>query len=112
MCGGPGAIAEDAARDVAREEAGIERQTEGFPGHDKLVLCEAAKGIVRGWEVEKGLWCWETRGPPLAIRRSGKAGGLPVLVKGTIDERMTGRLGETAREGKEELHGWGLMKGR
>jgi hypothetical protein len=55
VCGGPGTIADDAARDVAREEAGIERRAEGFPCYGRLVLCEAAKGIVPGWEVEKGL---------------------------------------------------------
>jgi hypothetical protein len=106
VCGGPGTIVEDAARDVAGEEAGVERRTEGLPCHGRHVLCEAAEGIVLGWEVEKeGLWR-ETRGPPKTIRGSGKAGAMPVLVEGMIDERIAGRVvGKTTREGMEELHG-------
>lgn len=106
MCGGPSAIAEDAARDEAREEAGFERRTEGFPGHGRLVQREAAKGIVPGREDSAVLW-GETRGgpPQAAIRRNGKAGGLPVLVEGTlVDERMAG---ETARGRMEKLHCFG-----
>jgi hypothetical protein len=51
MSGGPGTIAEDAARDVAGEEAGVERRTEGLPCHSRSVLCEAAKGIIPCWVV-------------------------------------------------------------
>lgn len=51
VCGGPSAIAEDAARDVAREEAGVKSRTECFPGDGRLVLCKASEGIVPSWEV-------------------------------------------------------------
>jgi hypothetical protein len=114
MCGGPGAIAEDAARDEARKEAGFERRTEGFPGHGRLVQREAAKGIVPDREVKTGLW-GETRGPPQAIRRSGKAGALLLPVKGGGGLIDAGWVGETAREGMEKLHALRrgcLMKGR
>ena len=114
MLGGPGAIAEDATRDAAGQEAGGERRAEGFPCHGTLVMCEAAEGIVPGWGVEdrpRG----EARGPPQAIGGSGKARALAVLVEGTrmaIDERVAGRAGETGwgrgeRVGVEELHGRG-----
>jgi hypothetical protein len=107
MCGGPSAIAEDAARDEAREEAGFERRTEGFLGHGRLVQCEAAKGIVPGSEDSAGLW-GATRGVPPedAIRRGRKAGALPVvLVERTLlYERMASRVDKTARGGMEKLH--------
>ncbi len=111
MCGGPSTIAEDAARDVAGEVAGIERRTEGFPCNGGLVLCETAKGIVPCWV---GLW-GQPRGPPKTILRSGEAGAFPVLlsVKGRmIEERMAGWVGDTARMGMEKVHAGCLMKGR
>lgn len=89
MSGGPSTIAEDAGRDVAGEEAGVERRAEGFPCHSRLVLCEAAKGIVPCWVV---LW-GEPRGPPKAIRGSRETGELPELrlvEESTIDERIAG----------------------
>lgn len=65
MSGGPSTIAEDAARNVAGEEAGVERGTEGFPCPSRLVLCEAAEGIVP-------CWTGHPRGPlkVIPIRRS------------------------------------------
>ena len=119
MLGGPSSIAEDAAGHVAREEARSERRTEGFPGQGTLVLCEAAEGVIPcSTGIGDGLW-GETRGPPKAIGRSGKARALDLLVEGTrmtIDERMVGGVGETVwgrgtMVGTEKLHGWVLMKG-
>ncbi len=103
MSGGPSTIAEDAARDVAGEEAGVERRTEGFPFHSRLILCEAAKGIVP-------CWVGQPRRPPKAIRGSRETGALPVLrlVEGRMtDERMAGWMCETARVRMEKFHaGW------
>jgi len=115
MLGGPSAVAEDAGRHAAGEEARSERGTEGFPGQSSLVLCEAAEGVILYWAgIGDGLW-GETRGPPKAIGRSGKARALDVLVEGTrmtIDERMAGGVGETVwgrgtMVGVEKLHGLG-----
>ena len=115
VCGGPSAIAKDAARDVARKEAGVKSRTECLPGNGRLVLCKAAEGIVPDWEDGGGLW-GKTCGPSKAIRRSGKAGGTwAVLVEGTIDERLARWLGKTTRGRMEKLHCWGSvgpMKGR
>lgn len=113
MSGSPSTIAEDAARDVAGEEAEVERRTEGLSCYGRLVLCEAAKGIISCWVV---LW-GQPRGPPKAIRGSRKTGELAVLwlVEGRkrmIDERMAGWMGETVRVRKEKLHAGCLMKGR
>ena len=73
MLGCPSAIAEDAAGHDAREEARSERRTEGFPGQSTLVLCEGAEGVIEcSTGIGDGLWV-ETRGPPKAIGRSGKA---------------------------------------
>jgi hypothetical protein len=77
MSGGPSAIAEDAARDVAGEEAGVKRRAEGLPCHGRPVLCEAAKGIVPCWVV---VLQGQPRGPPKAILRSGETGVLHLLV--------------------------------
>lgn len=111
MSGGPSTIAEDAGRDVAGEEAGVERRTEGFPCDSRLVLCEAAKGIIPCW---MGLW-GEPRGPPKSIRGSRKTGGLPVLLLfegSVIDRQMAHWVDETTRVGMEKLHAGCLMKGR
>lgn len=78
MSGGPSAIAEDAARDVAGEEAGVKRRGEGLPCHGRPVLCEASKGIVPCWAVV--VLQGEPRGPPKAIRGNGETGVLPVLL--------------------------------
>lgn len=89
MSGGPSTIAEDAACDMAGEEAGVEGRAEGFPCDSRLVLCEAAKGIIPCW---MGLW-GEHRGPPKAIRGHGETGGWPelLLIEGSvIDERIAG----------------------
>jgi hypothetical protein len=104
MSGGPSTIAEDAASDVAGEEAGVERRTEDFPFHSRLVLCEAAKGIVP-------CWMGQPRRPAKAIRGRRKTGALPMLlrlVEGKMtDERMAGWMCETARVRMEKLHdGW------
>ena len=116
MLGGPGAVAEDAARHAAGEEARRERRKEGLPGQSTLVHCEAAEGVIpSGTGVGDGLW-GEARGPPEAIGRSGKARALDVLVEGTrmtIDERTVGGLNEAVwgrgtMVGVEELHGLGL----
>jgi hypothetical protein len=98
MSGGPSTIAEDAARDVAGEEAGVERGTEGFPCQSRLVLCEAAKGIIP-------CWMGQPRGPPKAIRRSRERWALEGLrlVEGSVTD--AGWMGETARVRMEELHG-------
>ena len=114
MSSGPSTIAEDAACDVAGEEAGVERRTEGFPSHSRLVLCEAAKGIIPCWVRQR------PRGPPKAIRGKRKTGALAVrlrLVEGRMTvakERMAQWMGETAREKLHvlvDLDGL-MMKGR
>ena len=108
MGGGPSTIAEDAARDVAGEEAGVERRTDWFPCTCRLVQCEASKGIIPCW---MGLW-GQPCGPPKAIRGSGETGAYAVLrvVEGSITpERMACWMGETARERMEELHAGCLM---
>lgn len=116
MSGGPSTIAEDAARNVAGEEAGVERRTDGFPCQSRLVLCETAKGIIPCWV---GLW-GQARGPPKAILGSRETGAQEVLlrlVEGIMadEQRMAGCwMGETARVRMEKLHLLDvcLMKGR
>ena len=111
VCGGPSAIAKDAARDVARKEAGDKGRIECPPCHGKLVLCEAANGIVSGWKARDGPR-GKTRRPPQAIRRSGEAGAWGVLIGGMIAQRLAGCvMGETARGRMEELHA-GVVVGR
>ena len=107
VCGGPSAIAKDPSRDVAREEAGDKGRIECPPCHGKLVLCEAAKGIISGWKGRDGPR-GKTRRPPKAIRRSGEAGAWAVLIGGTIAQRLAGWVVcETARGRMEELHAGG-----
>ena len=112
MSGGPSTIAEDAARDMAGEEAGVKRRTEGFPCQSRLVLCEAAKGIILCWV---GFW-GKPRGPPKAtIRGNRETGALPVLLlveSSMIGERIASWVGETTRVRMEKLHAGCLVKGR
>jgi len=113
MSGGPSTIAEDTGCDMAGEEVGVERQTEGFPFHGRLVLCETTKGIIPCW-----VWLWgEPRGPPKAIRGSRETGALPMLrlllvESSVIDGKIAGWVDETTRVGMEKLHAGCLMKGR